>query len=509
MNDAWRNDPATEKQKEKLHFFGCTWNEGITKGQASDAIDECVKQFPDIEATYQDRPATEDQLAKLRPYLQADGEEPDDYADEGKPLTYTQAKDLIQECELGERQKEEQKSIDYMLSDDARIDDVFMHIDFNHANEYREVTREEVAEAWALVKSRKADKSELPDTEDLLDALEELFSDFKPKKPDPFVYSCKHCAGKTKVRLPKITALNFSSSSQFTKEDVIQISASCRHCGRDIAAMSLSMARFICPNCSKEYAAAKSQTGQRLRCNTCHGDFLAEAAGSGAQMPTQIPSLKESSPPDVSEANYDQPATEDQLEKLRAYGNDPEDYEHKPGELSSYPPQPLTFGQAEKWIIECELEKRKNEDGKNSRGILERKLLALVADGEFDKNDEKELKALTVQLGLDESCVVELLQEKFTEEFMPIKRRMEKAFVLTDQDLEAIERLKKKYDIELTLEGNAALFRSIHLIESKKQLPNPIATSLMLNSGEVAYYSIPTRWHQIRGSSLFSVEPQN
>jgi hypothetical protein len=33
-----RNDPATRKQREKLHFFGCTWDEGITAGQADEAL---------------------------------------------------------------------------------------------------------------------------------------------------------------------------------------------------------------------------------------------------------------------------------------------------------------------------------------------------------------------------------------------------------------------------------------------------------------------------------------
>jgi ankyrin repeat protein len=40
-----RSEPATAKQKEKLQFFGCTWQEGITKGQASNAIDECVNRL--------------------------------------------------------------------------------------------------------------------------------------------------------------------------------------------------------------------------------------------------------------------------------------------------------------------------------------------------------------------------------------------------------------------------------------------------------------------------------
>ena len=67
MSNDWRNEQATEKQKEKLRFFGCTWDEGITAGQADDALEECAKQFPDAEADYQkSQPATEKQKEKLR-----------------------------------------------------------------------------------------------------------------------------------------------------------------------------------------------------------------------------------------------------------------------------------------------------------------------------------------------------------------------------------------------------------------------------------------------------------
>ena len=96
MNHDWRNDPATEKQKEKLHFFGCTWDEGITKGQASDAIDECIKNFPEREKSYQDRPATEQQRSKLRGF----GKRP------RATLTYGRAKELIEECETSDWEKE-------------------------------------------------------------------------------------------------------------------------------------------------------------------------------------------------------------------------------------------------------------------------------------------------------------------------------------------------------------------------------------------------------------------
>ena len=102
MSEEWRNDPATEKQKEKLRFFRCTWDEGITKGQASGAIDECVKKFPDWEFMYQNRPATEEQKALLRSY----GKRP------LHTLTYARARDKIKECEGIGWQKDISKSVD-------------------------------------------------------------------------------------------------------------------------------------------------------------------------------------------------------------------------------------------------------------------------------------------------------------------------------------------------------------------------------------------------------------
>ena len=42
-----RSEPATEKQKEKLRYFGYPLKDGMTKGEASDAIDEYVRRFPE------------------------------------------------------------------------------------------------------------------------------------------------------------------------------------------------------------------------------------------------------------------------------------------------------------------------------------------------------------------------------------------------------------------------------------------------------------------------------
>jgi DNA-directed RNA polymerase subunit RPC12/RpoP len=132
------------------------------------------------------------------------------------------------------------------------------------------------------------------------------------------------------------------------------------------------------------------------------------------------------------------------------------------------------------------------------RKILEQKFTELIADGELDKNGENELDDLVTVLGLDQVEVSKIQKEKFAEEFEPIKKRMETSFILTDEDLETIKRLERKYDTHVTLAGYAEMYRSIYLVESKGQLPTPISTNLLLKSNEVVYYSISTTWHQTR-----------
>jgi hypothetical protein len=107
-----RSEPATEKQKEKLRWFGCTFGEGITKGQASDALDKCVRDFPEKESAYYSRPPTEEQLEKIREInkesVRIDGEHYYDFENDGL-LTYGRAKDLIQERGWLERQREREE----------------------------------------------------------------------------------------------------------------------------------------------------------------------------------------------------------------------------------------------------------------------------------------------------------------------------------------------------------------------------------------------------------------
>lgn len=45
MKPDWRNEPATEEQQEKLRFFGCTWNGGITVGRPTMHLRNVLNNF--------------------------------------------------------------------------------------------------------------------------------------------------------------------------------------------------------------------------------------------------------------------------------------------------------------------------------------------------------------------------------------------------------------------------------------------------------------------------------
>jgi hypothetical protein len=104
-----RSEPATEKQKAKLGWFGYPLADGMTKGEASDAIDKCVTQFPDKDREYYNRPATEEQISQIREYSKADEDllvTLEELEQEGEILTYGEAKDLLRDCEREAEQKE-------------------------------------------------------------------------------------------------------------------------------------------------------------------------------------------------------------------------------------------------------------------------------------------------------------------------------------------------------------------------------------------------------------------
>ncbi len=131
--------------------------------------------------------------------------------------------------------------------------------------------------------------------------------------------------------------------------------------------------------------------------------------------------------------------------------------------------------------------------------ILEEKMHELVADGEMSKEDEQNLTKAAILLGLGKSDLGEIAKENFFKEFQPIQKRIEQAFMLTDQDLEEIEALKLKYGIgKFTIDGPVTLLRQIYLLESKGQLPPPVGVDLMLDKDEDAYFYVSSTWAQTR-----------
>lgn len=167
MNEAWRNDPATEKQKAKLAFFGCTWDEGITKGKASDALTRCAELFPEKEQAWYDRPATQEQIQELEDY----GEEIE------AGMTYGAAKERLEECAEGES-----PYLDAISEDNAEFE----------ANRHRRILEEFLNDGWwniyyrpATLEEAKAAVDYLNQTKpgwkeaDIVDAMQTLFSDYR------------------------------------------------------------------------------------------------------------------------------------------------------------------------------------------------------------------------------------------------------------------------------------------------------------------------------------------
>ena len=63
----------------------------------------------------------------------------------------------------------------------------------------------------------------------------------------------------------------------------------------------------------------------------------------------------------------------------------------------------------------------------------------------------------------------------------------------------AIEALRNKYAVKkFTMAGNDDLFRQIYLLDAQGQMPNPVATDLMLDPGETAYFCVQSTWQQTR-----------
>ena len=216
--------PASDAQKEKLRFFGCTFDEGITMDDASSALDECERQFPEREKEYQARKPTTEQIKQLKEFgLDAEG------------MNRSEGRRAIESAERNE-------FMDYLDSEDGQIDEETDRLNYDWADDYREVSREEVARAWAYIKQKtgKAPGADNPShrTIELLDALKELFDDFteKPTKPGVLTYYCLHCRGPVEIVPPRVPPGRVITPAHF-----ISISVKCPHCGQDTDAHTINV----------------------------------------------------------------------------------------------------------------------------------------------------------------------------------------------------------------------------------------------------------------------------
>jgi putative phage-type endonuclease len=166
-----RNQAATDEQKVRLKWFGCTWDEGITKGQASDAIEECIRLFPEKHQQYFTRPATEDQMKIMQELLKGCG-----YSrivtEDGDALTYGQAEVAIRDLEIT-------LQMELTVSEEEHLEDDWWLFNHHWGDLYRDVTRDEFANAWALALSRRKVISEGPTDAEVFAAMRELVIDFR------------------------------------------------------------------------------------------------------------------------------------------------------------------------------------------------------------------------------------------------------------------------------------------------------------------------------------------
>ena len=250
----WRDEPATEKQKDKLRFFGCTWDEGITKGQASDAIDSCVKMFPEKEKEYQNRPATEAQVEEIRAYLKASGETIEDYVECGGTLTYQQAKEMIKEWELDEAAAQESDELEALekeyIIDVEEWAEIYPGLTWERVQSAAEAL-DQTNPGWRQESNhRELMLAKVADLNPQLakDWGQKMFNDSKlnpvktkqvkakPIKSGWYTQHCVHCGSAIELQLSGIPA-----DRKFTEEDMTLVPITCPRCGCTTEVLSLPL----------------------------------------------------------------------------------------------------------------------------------------------------------------------------------------------------------------------------------------------------------------------------
>jgi hypothetical protein len=134
------------------------------------------------------------------------------------------------------------------------------------------------------------------------------------------------------------------------------------------------------------------------------------------------------------------------------------------------------------------------------RKILKDELDRLTADGEYDATDHDALIERASKLALDEAEINKLRMAAVQEALKPIKDRIGETALVTDEDMEDLREISRKYHVTIADEPLFKTCREIYLMEEKNQLPlEPIGCGdLMTDPGESVYYAIETEWGQLR-----------
>ncbi len=137
------------------------------------------------------------------------------------------------------------------------------------------------------------------------------------------------------------------------------------------------------------------------------------------------------------------------------------------------------------------------------RKLLKGELDRLTADGEYSGEDHNALIKTALRLGLKEDEIDKLRLKEIEDAFKPLKARIYETAHVTDEDLLYLGDLSRKYHITIAQEPALKMCREIYLMEVKGE--NPLVTSepaeLMLDPGELLYFSTPSGWGQLRSKT--------
>jgi len=163
----WYSEPATAKQLAKLEYFGMPFEPAnLTKGRASELIDCFTAIDPGREELYQNRPATPEQIDRLRSLGENESE-----------LTYAEARELISEKEGEEWQ--------HLLEDDAPLmilENMLNDSDTLEICHYRELNASQLAQMLDYL-NREHPRWQNSNRFDLGKLVPQLFPELRERNP--------------------------------------------------------------------------------------------------------------------------------------------------------------------------------------------------------------------------------------------------------------------------------------------------------------------------------------